>query len=443
MFLDAKVSSCQTLPPLDGAEEHGKTWGGWFQGSRREEAMEKKLEQVRNEAARNLQESIQKVETAVRNNKNLADGMWAKFNRNVEAIQPSAAILPQLKVEIQRELSKLEFSPRLQAAERKLQALTDRCNNWPDPASIMSQLKVGMKQELANFESGPKLRSMEQSLQTRNDECRELADSLRGLQVNMEESSNKLQEQLQNLRAGVDENQQLVEREFGKFRRNLNSMALPESGLSPEVSSRLDSLEVDLQKLHRTLQGSARPADTCEAAGCGPVEEKPLPEDACKLAPADPRADDFLDALEPAPEVAAVCTGPSEPTMPTARPSAEAVEAASGQGREPLRSTGAQQRAKSRIRLPMQNDVMFTSPAHPTDPTSRTITCQVEKELILSRAQRDTPERKRKFLRELNLRLHPDKGGTDAAMTWFAEWKKKHEAWYMSESFYVDPPRRA
>ena len=106
----------------------------------------------------------------------LSSGMWAKFNRNVEAIQPSAAILPQLKVEIQRELSKLEFSPRLQAAERKLQALTDRCNNWPDPASIMSQLKVGMKQELANFESGPKLRSMEQSLQTRNDECRELAE---------------------------------------------------------------------------------------------------------------------------------------------------------------------------------------------------------------------------------------------------------------------------
>ena len=102
--------------------------------------------------------------------------MWAKLNRNVEAIQPSAAILPQLKAEIQRELSKLEFSPRLQATERKLQALTDRCDNWPDPATIMSQLKVGMKQELANFESGPKLRSMEQSLQTRNDECRELAE---------------------------------------------------------------------------------------------------------------------------------------------------------------------------------------------------------------------------------------------------------------------------
>eukprot|EP00913_Durusdinium_trenchii_P012490 g11726.t1 len=40
-------------------------------------------------------------------------------------------------------------------------------------------------------------------------------------------------------------------------------------------------------------------------------------------------------------------------------------------------------------------------------------------------------EEKAKLLKNINLRLHPDKGGSDEAMIWFEAWKARHRAWYL------------
>ncbi|CAK9100520.1 Uncharacterized protein SCF082_LOCUS47035 [Durusdinium trenchii] len=66
----------------------------------------------------------------------------------------------------------------------------------------------------------------------------------------------------------------------------------------------------------------------------------------------------------------------------------------------------------------------------PRDPTSAQKTLEVERNLWNARDEQKSVAERRKRLKEAQLTLHPDKGGTDAAMIWFKDWLKEHIEWY-------------
>eukprot|EP00930_Biecheleria_cincta_P026020 TRINITY_DN18413_c0_g1_i1.p1 TRINITY_DN18413_c0_g1~~TRINITY_DN18413_c0_g1_i1.p1 ORF type:complete len:598 (+),score=128.82 TRINITY_DN18413_c0_g1_i1:143-1936(+) len=84
---------------------------------------------------------------------------------------------------------------------------------------------------------------------------------------------------------------------------------------------------------------------------------------------------------------------------------------------------------------PKRDSPFFTLPRHPEDDRSRNITLQVEKEVLESLRRGDPAENKRKIIKKMNLKVHPDKGGTDEATLWLKEWKSKHLEWFLGEGY--------
>lgn len=76
-----------------------------------------------------------------------------------------------------------------------------------------------------------------------------------------------------------------------------------------------------------------------------------------------------------------------------------------------------------------QAEPFFKDPPHPVGGRSREITMQLEKE-ILKGLKKDKEER-RKLVKNMQLKVHPDKGFPADAYAWFQEWKEVYLAWYL------------
>lgn len=85
-------------------------------------------------------------------------------------------------------------------------------------------------------------------------------------------------------------------------------------------------------------------------------------------------------------------------------------------------------------------DVFFADPEHPKDQPSWQLTVQAESDILRALKLRFSTEEKRKLIHRLPLMLHPDKGGTHEATTWFEEWKQTHLEWFMSHGWFRPGP---
>jgi hypothetical protein len=77
----------------------------------------------------------------------------------------------------------------------------------------------------------------------------------------------------------------------------------------------------------------------------------------------------------------------------------------------------------------LQSKPFFTSPEHPEEAHSRALTLELEKEILA--ALRRPTEEKRILVKKLNLKMHPDKTGSEDAFKWFQQWKEVHYDWFL------------
>lgn len=78
------------------------------------------------------------------------------------------------------------------------------------------------------------------------------------------------------------------------------------------------------------------------------------------------------------------------------------------------------------------NTISFHYPPHPDEKTEKEARQLTEEVLqTLMNSWNSTKEEKLKLLKAAQLRLHPDKGGSNAAMKWYQDWRELHEAWFL------------
>jgi len=99
----------------------------------------------------------------------------------------------------------------------------------------------------------------------------------------------------------------------------------------------------------------------------------------------------------------------------------------------PTQPSSAQQN-QAHGQLSMSPEMWLTNPPHPSDPWARATTLQLEQKIISARQCMATPKQKRKLLKRMFLRVHPDKGGDAEAFDWLAKWRRVHYKWFLADT---------
>merc|ERR1711933_58943 len=79
----------------------------------------------------------------------------------------------------------------------------------------------------------------------------------------------------------------------------------------------------------------------------------------------------------------------------------------------------------------LPREPFFSSPPHPNDEESQALSLALEKEIL---AALEWPvEEKRKLIKKMPLKVHPDKGGSQLAYEWLENWKNVHLEWFLKD----------
>jgi len=160
---------------------------------------------------------------------------------------------------------------------------------------------------------------------------------------------------------------------------------------------------------------------TAQASGAAGTDEATRPEGSGDRGIGGPRTTSLLGKF--AGQVSGAA-GAREATRP---------EGSADRGTAGRRSTSHPGQCAGQVEA-TRPDVFFADPEHPKDQPSWQLTVQAESEILKALKLRSSTEEKRTLIRRLPLMLHPDKGGTHEATTWFEEWKQTHLEWFMSQS---------
>ncbi|CAK9046621.1 unnamed protein product, partial [Durusdinium trenchii] len=139
--------------------------------------------------------------------------------------------------------------------------------------------------------------------------------------------------------------------------------------------------------------------------GLGQLPERQLPRDSSQRLPEKP-----LGSERPVPQ-----PDPQPAPEPAPQPAPEPAPDPPAPLAPQAASSGAQ---------------VFSRPPPPEDPTSRRLTEEVELDLLKAQDERLSVEKRSTLLKKVQLKLHPDKGGTDDAQIWLTDWLREHLDWY-------------
>ncbi|CAE7251971.1 unnamed protein product, partial [Symbiodinium sp. CCMP2592] len=305
-----------------------------------------------------------------------------------------------------------------------------------------------------------KVTPLETSLRRLSMQCSAQAERISTLETRLQDATEELQVMME---SRLTSQQNRSDRELRDVKRSLDSVLVPDEMLSKFSAGLKQDLDVEVSRLRSHLAtleahlADVMPTWTFSGSDAGR-------EDIGKDIPSLERSETGGPACDSS-RLAAVCTidhsddSLGETSMLHVEPSVD-IPATSGESsvdrtrrssagagpttasRDPLASAtlGSSTHADSgnrpvlaTTRTPLldSNGAIFSKPPHPADPESRRITLELEKELVASRSK--PPEEKRKFLKSLYLRVHPDKGAPASAMEWLTAWQEIHQEWYMTD----------
>lgn len=287
-----------------------------------------------------------------------------------------------------------------------------------------------------------KVTPLETSLHHLSGQCSAQSERINILEARLQETTGELKAMME---SRLTSQQNRSDREMRDVKRSLDSVLVPDEMLTKfsarlkqdldvEVSrlrSHLAALEAHLAKVVPTWTFSGS-AGTEDVGYCGkdlpPEQHCETGGDSSRLAAACPVDNDNgglgeTSTLHVEPPVDVPATSGQYSVDRTRQSSAGAGPttvfpdpASAALGSSLHADSGNRPVLASRMPPVESNGAIFTKPPHPADLESRKITLELEKELVASRSK--APEEKRKFLKSLYLRVHPDKGAPASAMKW-------------------------